>query len=75
MTNKCKHEHWEIFSMTSLGNGQCIDCNEEVSLVTLFNGLKNRMEAAMKNMEWRMQQIASQKVSEATVGAGSRGGR
>lgn len=45
---ECSHDDWMIYHHNNLGNGTCLQCNKEVSLVNLFNGLKVRMEEAIK---------------------------
>ena len=44
----CKHNDWEIWGSNHIGCGYCNDCKQQVSLVILFNRLKERMEEAIE---------------------------
>jgi len=47
----CAHHHWEIRLTDGVGCGTCLDCEHELSLIHLFNGLRQRLEAAVERAE------------------------
>jgi len=52
----CPHHRWEIRATDLFGFGHCLDCNQAVPALTLFNGLYKRLEAALE----RCNALASQ---------------
>jgi len=49
MTNSesCEHRRWTVSANDTVGNGTCLDCHQSVPLYFLFQGLRERMEAAL----------------------------
>ncbi|HPS54730.1 MAG TPA: hypothetical protein PLP05_03950 [Sedimentisphaerales bacterium] len=40
----CSHKNWSVQDSCMLGRVKCLDCGQEISMVTAFNNLKNDME-------------------------------
>lgn len=43
----CQHERWEVRLGNTVGFGQCFDCDQEIGINVLFNGLRDRMLRAI----------------------------
>ena len=57
MKTDCKHKHFSVLCYNRIGYGQCLDCNKEINLNILFNGLITRIETVIQKYEkqtkWR----------------------
>jgi len=40
----CQHKNWSVQDSCMIGCVKCLDCGQEISIVTAFNNLKNDME-------------------------------
>lgn len=53
-TKECRHENWEVRDDCLIGCGYCLDCDKEIYLSVLFNGLKQRMDEALEKLKSRL---------------------
>ncbi len=53
----CPHEHWVIRGQNLAGFGQCLDCDEQVPLVHLFNALHDKMEEIIIECEMKLRRL------------------
>jgi hypothetical protein len=57
MDEPCKHEHWQVGGANAVGAGTCLDCGRQLSLAVLFDGLRQRMEAAANGMKEKVYEL------------------
>ena len=50
----CAHANWRIAGTERLGSATCLGCGRRLDLADAFNGLRDRMVAAIEAAEQRM---------------------
>lgn len=70
----CDHKNWEVLGSHTVGYGKCFDCDKEIGLDVLFDGLRRRMEAALELVKVASLDVPSSAtlIIEAQIGTISR---